>query len=251
MPPHNRITLLLLLLCTGINAQAQYPFERYPAPRYRHYKYWIQRTRPEDDHLTYDLLIPGFFGKEHLTLSYRMPDDTFGDTLVLLRGKKVIQKIPADLGQILHNLKKPVRVADINGDGLQDIKIMVNGTGCGLAAEYSRITYLFQQPDHRFVMVSYMDMMYDHRPERDLDGDGNFEIITMDLKAHHEHNYWTFDVFTYRNNKFSNLDKSFDYPIMVQYLNRENYKPAPFNRKIRSGYATPMPAEFLGYGLAK
>ncbi len=135
----------------------------------------------------------------------------------------------------------------MNGDGLPDIKLMMNGTGCGLASMYTEIIYMFQRPNHRFMMISYTDMMDEHRPERDLDGDGNFEIITMGLKGHNEHNYWTFDVFSVRGNKLINVNDKFNYPLMVQYLFRENYTPAKLSKRTRDSYATRKPTELMYY----
>jgi hypothetical protein len=119
---------------------------------------------------------------------------------------------------------EPLRTADINGDNLMDVKMVIPYMGNGLAAMNQRVIYLFQKPDGLFHKISYLDKMETNRPERDLDGDNKYEIITMTLKGYENHNYWTFNVYNYINEELINQNENFEYPIMIQFLYRENYK---------------------------
>ena len=138
-------------------------------------------------------------------------------------------------------------IADINGDSLQDIKIIVSYMQNGLSLA-NRIIYLFQRPNNTFTKISYADDFYpqdENRREYDLDGDGNFEIITQTLVGYENHSYWVFNLFQYSNGKLTNVNNKYDYPIMIQFLYRENYSITQkisrknmkkFTLKIPDGY---------------
>ena len=122
------------------------------------------------------------------------------------------------------NVYEALRTADVDGDKLNDVKMVIPYMGNGLAAMNQRVIYLFQKTDGLFSKISFMDKMDANRPERDLDGDNQFEIITMTLNGFGDHNYWTFNIYNYINGELVNRNTKFDYPIMIQYLFRENYK---------------------------
>ena len=66
--------------------------------------------------------------------------------------------------------------------------------------------------------------MDENRLERDINGDGNFEIITMTLQEHKNYNYWLFNVYNFINNDLICVNVQRNYPIMIQYLFRDNFK---------------------------
>ena len=53
---------------------------------------------------------------------------------------------------------------------------------------------------------------------------GKYEIITMTLKRYLDHNYWTFDLFNIIGDTMINVNNKNNYPIMIQYLFRPNFK---------------------------
>jgi len=55
---------------------------------------------------------------------------------------------------------EPVRTADINGDGLSDLKLIVSYNGSGLACLNVRVIYLFQKNGGEFAKLSFDDMKY-------------------------------------------------------------------------------------------
>ena len=140
---------------------------------------------------------------------------------------------------------EPLRIADFNGDGLKDIKIVVYFGGNGLAALNVRVIYLFQSSNQVFNKISYSDMAGSNQPERDFDNDKNNEIITMDLQGFQDHNYWTFNIYNYINGTLVNVNKKFNYPIMIQHLYRENYKITDkISRNIMKQFSLLVPEGF-------
>ena len=95
--------------------------------------------------------------------------------------------------------------------------------GCGLASLNVRVIYFYQNTNKNFTKVSFYDKMNENRFERDLNSDGKFEIITMTLQGHQNHNYWLFNVYNYENGNLICVNDKIDYPIMIQFLYRENY----------------------------
>jgi hypothetical protein len=106
-----------------------------------------------------------------------------------------------------------------------DIKITAWYMGNGLASLNRRRIYLFQNKDNRFTKISFLDKLGDDKkPDRDLDGDGNNEIITMNLTYYGDHSYWLFNIYDFIDGELKNVNMKYDYPIMIQYLHRENYE---------------------------
>ena len=88
-------------------------------------------------------------------------------------------------------------------------------------------------------------MDYELRPERDINGDGNFEIITQTFKSVENHNYWLFNLYNFNGSGLINVNQVDNYPIMVQLLYRDNFaitdkispeKIKDFSLKLPEGY---------------
>ena len=174
-----------------------------------------------------------------------LEDNPKCDYLMLYKGKQFIQRLNLKKGFNPMDFSEPMRVADINGDSLNDLKLVTWYHGCGLASMNVNVLYLFQQPGNKFAKVEFLDKTDpDNTSERDMDGDGNYEIITMDLKSYKTHNYWVFNIYNFKNNELVNGNEKFDYPVMVQYLFRQNFKPAKFNKNIRNKYSLKHPPEY-------
>jgi hypothetical protein len=65
---------------------------------------------------------------------------------------------------------------------------------------------------------------YANRPERDFDGDHNFEIITQTFQNYGKHNYMLYNLYNFDGNKLINVNRKANYPIMIQLLDGINYK---------------------------
>ena len=223
------IIILLGLILTTPSIYSQYPFEKYPAPTYKEYDNWKfydwLETKQTENHT---LTINQFFkNKDTFTIQLTTLFPENGETSSVIRifkNKTEIQKMTDEM--LFHSWNtghEPIRVADINGDGLLDLKIITSFLGNGIAALNVHIIYLFQTKEEKFIKISYVDKMDYNRLERDVDGDGNYEIITMDLTGHERHNYWNFNLFEFDGENLKNANKKEDYPIMIQYLYKKNY----------------------------
>ncbi len=219
--------IITMILLTGI-VKAQFPFENYPAMNYSKKANWTFYDKWEKEKkLHWTMTFPDFFNiKDSLTVqlsSFRGKDTSY---IRIFKNKTQIQLIkePYSIGLNFGMLIDTVYYGDVNGDSLLDLKILCWYGGCGVASFNERVIYLIQGPDNKFTKFSYIDMASSGRLERDLDGDGNFEIITMTLNHYKNHNYWTFNLYNFINGDLVCVNDKFDYPIMIQYLYRMNYK---------------------------
>jgi len=220
------LLFLVLILCTTI-LKGQYPFEQFSAIKYKDFDDWkIYDKSEEVKNVHATLTIPGFYDNSG-SLSIQLTsftDQWCGNSIVrVFRNKTETQKFTENIPFNPVGLDS-VRVADINGDGLMDVKIVIPYMGNGTASLNVRVIYLFQRPDQSFNVISFNDKSYPNLPERDFDGDGNYEIITMNLTGYENHSYWVFNLFNYKDNGFKNVNSKLNYPIMIQYLFRENYE---------------------------
>ncbi len=217
------LIIFFIIMIYGF-ANAQYPFEKYPAIKYKKKTNWVEYNKEDTEGKTHrTITIPRFY-KDNESLTFQITSFVKKENSLIriYKKNKHLQTIfePFNFRYLIDTLY----ISDINGDSLTDVKICCWYGGCGIASLNERVVYLFQQPDNTFKKVSYIDMSPCERLERDMDGDGNYEIITMDLIYHNSHSYWCFNLFNFKDNQFINVNNKADYPIMIQYLFRENYK---------------------------
>ncbi len=230
------------------SANAQFPFEKYTSVKYTSFNNWNIYDKAEKEKKIHSTLtIPTFFDNgDTLTVQLTSFTDHWWNNSIIriFRNKTEIQKIAEDMGFSPIGLDT-LRVADINGDNLRDIKITVAYLGNGIAAMNARIIYLFQQADHSFKKTSFTDKINNNRKERDFDGDGNFEIITMNLSSHENHSYWLFKLYHYSNGGLVSVNQQYDYPIMIQFLKRKNYEITnKISKEKMKTFALSLPDEY-------
>lgn len=207
----------------------QYPFEKKPAIKYKKYENWKVNKNSEAG-ADYSIIIPNFYSNNHV-LKFQITSQAGKDTSVfkIYDGSKLIQTFvePGYIGGTLGPTPQSVFLEDVNGDGLKDFKILIPNSGCcGGYNYYLKVIYLFQKKNGTFTKISFSDLMmfYVNRPERDIDGDRNFEIITQTFQTVGEHHYWLFNLYDFNGNELVNVNQKNNYPIMVQLLYRNNYK---------------------------
>lgn len=218
-------TILFLLTSTLALGQRQYPFEKYPTVKFTEYKDW--KVYNKTDKIDFTLTIPNFFpNRDSLTIQLTSFDAKWDSSYIrIFRNKKQIQKTFEPMFFTDMNVPHTsIRTLDVNGDNQTDIKLLIPYMGNGLAALNERVIYLFQKSDGLFTKISYMDKMGVHITERDFDNDKKFEILTMTLKGHENHNYWTFNVYNFKDGELVNQNERFEYPIMIQFLFKDNHK---------------------------
>jgi hypothetical protein len=197
----------------------QYPFEKFKSPTYKSLEF---KMIEKQNVLEYSKNITSFFKDKsdlEVTINGNLenPKETYIQVKTNLKSKKYFEQIPAQGTDGFY-------IADFNGDGKKDFKIVCFYMGSGLASMNVRVIYFFQKENNEFTKISFDDKMDGNRIERDLNGDGNFEIIIMTLQEHKKHNYWLFNVYNFVNNKLICVNNKTNYPIMIQYLFRDNYK---------------------------
>lgn len=219
--------IIVMILLNGF-LKAQYPFEKYPAMKYLKKKTWtVYDRREKENKMHWTSTFPDFFKtKNSLTVQLTTFGDKDTSLIRIFENKELIQllKEPYAIGRNFGMLWDTLFFGDINGDSLLDVKILCWYGGCGVAGYNERVIYLIQRPDNKFTKVSFLDMAPSSRLERDLNGDGNFEIITMALNEYESHNYWTFNLYNFINGDLVCVNDKFEYPIMIQFLYRTNYK---------------------------
>lgn len=222
-----RNLLLILFFLISFTSHGQYPFEKYPSIKYKLYRNWKTSLRNDkEEKVEFTLSIPGFFDKkDSLTILLTSFTNKWDSSYItLLRNGKQLQRFfePMFFNEL--NILEPLRLADINGDKLQDLKLIFPYMGNGTASLIMRVIYLFQGKSERFIKISYLDKTDGNWPERDFNNDGNYEIVTMSLANYQNHSYWVFNLFNFKNNDLVNSNDKYNYPILIQYLRRDNYK---------------------------
>jgi hypothetical protein len=223
---------LSILTIYSLTIAGQYPFEKYPAVQYKDIKDWKIYDRIDKEkkiHLT--MTIPQFFdNKDSLTIqltSFITNKWTTDSSFIRIYINKILQQkiFEPMFFNDLNIGSEPIRMADINGDKLMDLKLTAWYMGNGIASMNVRRIYLFQNIDNQFTKISFADKLGGNdRLERDFDGDGNNEIITMNLKGFEGHSYWLFNLYNYVNGELVNVNEKANYPIMIQFLYRDNYE---------------------------
>jgi hypothetical protein len=230
------------------SVHAQFPFEKYAPAHYTSLNNWKTYDKTEKEKKIHSTLTISTFFDNGDTLTIQLTsftDHWWNNSIIrIFRNKTEIQKIAEDMGFSPIGLDT-LRMSDINGDNLQDIKITVAYLGNGIAAMNARIIYLFQQADHSFKKISFTDKINNNRKERDFDNDGNFEIITMNLISYENHSYWLFNLYHYSNGELVNVNQQHNYPIMIQFLYRKNYEITnKISREKMKTFALPLPDEY-------
>jgi hypothetical protein len=219
----------------------QYPFEKFKSPKYESLEI---KMIEKNNTLEYSKNVISFFNDKsdlEVTINGNIENlkETYIQVKTNLKSKKYFEQIPAQGTDGFY-------IADFNGDGKKDFKIVCFYMGSGLASMNVRVIYFFQKENKEFTKISFDDKMDGNRMERDLNGDGNFEIITMTLEGHKNHNYWLFNVYNFVNDNLICVNNKINYPIMIQYFFRDNYKvTTKITRKDMQKYEIKKPEEIL------
>ena len=214
--------LPVILLLISQSLWAQYPFEQYPAVSYKEYKNWICYDRSKIEYkVHHTIMIPDFYQNgDSLTIQLTSFVKKWDSSIVrIYRNKMQIQRLYEPMGFAPENVIEPIRISDINGDSLSDLKLIIPYLGCGIASLNVRVIYLFQNKNGEFTKISFNDKMSENRKERDLNNDGNYKIITMSLTSFEDHSYWLFNLYEFISGNLLNVNYKYEYPIMIQFLN--------------------------------
>lgn len=228
---------MIFLLCIAVKGYAQYPFEKYPAIKYKTLVF--DKSISETDSL---LTAKASYLNYNIILTQKEDSDTAH--VVISYKSKLISDfiIGADNAMALQDT---AYIADIDGNGYPDFKILYFNLGSGLATSLEHKLYCFNEGNKRFNSFFYIDFF--SFPERDINGDGNYEIISDILNKYQGHSYWTFNLFNYKNGKLVNVNSIADYPIMVPYLYDETVEVTrKLSRKKMKKFSVDFPDYFKG-----
>jgi hypothetical protein len=226
--------------------KGQYPFEKYPAISYKDFADWKMNNKSsKKKNVSHTITIQNFDdNNDSITIQLTSLVDNWESSYIsIFRNKKQIQKLLEPEGFFLEGyFFDPIRTADINGDGLTDIKILIRMGG--LSTLNYRVIYLFQKPNGKFTKISFEDLFFDNRPERDFDGDNNYEIIIMTLFIDEKsHWYSVYSLFELNENDFINVNSKHDYPIVIDFDSFENCKITDeMSRQVR--FSPPKPDKY-------
>lgn len=219
----------------------QYPFEKYKKPKTSSLEF---KMIEENRVLKYSKNVKSFFNDKsdlEVIINGNIDDSrkTYIEVNTKSKDRKYFEEIPAQGTDGFH-------IADFNCDGKKDFKIVCYYMGSGLASLNVRVIYFFQKANKEFTKISFDDKIGENMTERDLNGDGNFEIITMSLQNHKNHNYWLFNLYNFVNENLVCVNDKMNYPIMIQYLFKDNYKVTKkLTRKEMRKYELKKPEELL------
>jgi hypothetical protein len=226
-----KILLLILALIAITPGWGQYPFDRFKRPGFKSYNNWKLIEKENEKKIHQTVTIPKFFADSvALTIQFTIDnsDKVRKNIIRIYKGKKTIQSFRIDRVDYMppYISAHPVKVADLNGDSLLDIKITYDYYSNGLSLSYRPI-YLIQNDQGSFTKYSF-DNMYEDRLdfERDFDNDGAFEIQSVQLFQENNHSYWRFNVFKITDAGLVDISDKVGYPIFIQFLKKRNHKQA-------------------------
>jgi len=242
--PH--ILIIFLSLCCGIS-HAQYPFESVKSIQYKIFKEWKTTVDPKDELPVmreikiskFDLKMEGLTIKQQL--KWTLPDSILYSEMEIYSDNKIIKEFVVGNTPLYQPL--PVFVADINGDGLNDIKILFPNYASGAYNYYCQTVLLCQNKNGTFNDIIYSDIYenFENKPERDFNNDGQYEIITQTFQQYGAHNYWLFNLYNYKNGGLVNVNALANYPIMIPL---DSYEiSTKITRKKMKSFAIKSPVE--------
>lgn len=248
------LIILSIIICVQINNMfGQLPFEKYPPIKYKEYNNWnLKDSNQQEKRKDYMLIIPNFFeNNDSLTIVLsKYKTDRIEDSCMFMFYHK--KDTVFGFGEFIIDsiLDDPIRVADFNNDKRLDLKIIRRGWGCGAYNIYLNVYYLLQKPNNKLSEETFTDMMFEteNTLERDFDGDGNYEIITMSFQNYKNHNYWVYNLYNFTSNGIVNVNFKDDYPIMIQLLNDWNDKITKnLTREQMKKYSKKLPDNYQRY----
>ena len=65
------------------------------------------------------------------------------------------------------------------------------------------------------------------------------------MTGYENHSYWLYNLFDYNSTGLVNVNAKYDYPIMIQFLYRENYKITDKITRLKmKDFTLPLPEKY-------
>lgn len=224
-----------------IMMMGQYEFDSLTKPNYVINNNWYHIDY-DSVYINHTLITTKGFYKDGSDLTFQFTQDKMDNTIMVYKDYKTIQfffHINQGYGFHIHSGidEYPLQIADLNGDGLKDIKLIYSSLGNGLWFCKYYVLYFIQNEDGTFTLYSPANLLIFGfieeknfeikriEQERDFNKDGKFEFLQVDYTQLNDHAYWDFNVYEFSKDSAVNVSLKYGYPMLVPY----NYEPT-FNR---------------------
>lgn len=228
----NSLFCLIFSFVSAIDSPA-YPFSHFHNPDYEQFDNWRTWDRQDlsDKKVHTTIEVDSFFtegGKLTIQVTADHSEAQSRNVIRLYKNKEWMQAFEKELGFPVMNPRymasNPVKVADLNGDGLPDFRILYDPHSNGLSLGFN-VMYFIQQPTGRFIRYSVNQLFEDKAMplEYDFNYDGAFEFLSINLVSIGSHNYWRFQVYEFVDDEFRCVSQQFGYPIFIQFKHVQNF----------------------------
>ena len=163
---------------------SQYPFEKYPLAVTQDYEL---KGFDEGAHGgTFAAFIPALFPEDELGLvqfsQVEINPDSSATMITVSRKDQIMHQ---SFAAFLPFYNESAVSLDMNGDGLKDLRFSFESGGNGLAANWRYMIYLIQRKDGGFDRYFFLNMLPErvYGVERDVDGDGQYELLVCDHRT--------------------------------------------------------------------
>lgn len=122
-------------------------------------------------------------------------------------------------------LPNSVYQVDLDGNGKKDFIVFYNYRGSGLESQKDMVEIFLKRKEGVYRRISYDTFSAGLEDFVDLDRDGKYEVIVTGFYHGVKHNYFTYNIYKFKDNKLINADSQFkDYPKFVWITYKKNDK---------------------------
>jgi hypothetical protein len=222
-----------------------FPFLKKPSPTYiKSQKQVLDKFN--SDSLNYSYQISYFFPEQNvkLVVASSLESELTGLT-IFKNGTVVGNQTYKFLSQ---NIDCPefAEATDLNADGNLDFIVRLrNHNGSELAQQVHTNFYIIQKPERNTFFVSIVGSFFPWK-EYDLNADGKYEAINVDLVGIAGKNAFNLNVFSFNpeKNNWTNVGKELGYPKFFKYTPEKGVWPVK-KQKVRKAtvpfYRTTLP----------
>jgi hypothetical protein len=121
----------------------------------------------------------------------------------------------------------PTRIywVDVDKNGLKDFIVIYNYQMVGLGGYEDMIEIFLKRENNSYQKICYNSMSSGPEDFFDLDKDGRYEVVITDFYSGDEHNYFTYNIYEFKDYKLVNADTKFkDFPKFVWITFKPNDK---------------------------
>ena len=243
--------ITLMLGALGTLAQGQppkpslFPFLKKPSPNYiKSEKQVLDKFN--SDSMNYAYQISYSFPEQNVKVVIASSLEAELTVLTIFKNGKVAGNQTYKF--LSQNIDCPeiAEAADLNADGNMDYIVRLkNHNGSPLAQQVHTTFYIFQKPERNTYFVNIVGSFFPWK-EYDLNADGKYEAINVDLVGIAGANVFNLNVFSYNSekNNWINAGKDLGYPKFYKFTPEKGVWPVK-KRKVKRAtvpfYRTSIP----------